>query len=315
MNSSTYASWRCLSATTACISKAFATKTFLSYTRRGRRRRPRGSASRRAPARGPARARAPWAAGPRCLAPRTRPSPAAARPASGRCRRPPRRRRLGVPRSVLNSGFSHPLSGDGGRRPRGTSGLPATGNASGSHSGQLRMATSLHLCRGALGGGHARRAAGAEEVRPLLPLVVEHTPRPFRWLLKHTGLLAVLVQLQRRRAAAQWTNVSARIQSGLLASSAHAAARNSAKGTARPSKAFQWRSLLSGGTSLVDSAASGRPSTRGSGRGTRSTVWRRDARRSASSRYGSMWPNASHGQIMMRSGGEDEALAASMATI
>jgi len=72
---------------------------------------------------------------------------------------------------------------------------------------------------------------------------------------------------------------------------------------------------------FVDSAPSGCPSTRGSGSATSSTRgaaagrratlpgvetkdtrWPRDASRSASSRHGSRWPNASHGKITMRSG-------------
>ena len=52
---------------------------------------------------------------------------------------------------------------------------------------------------------------------------------------------------------------------------------------------------------------------------TKDTRWPRDARRSASSRYGSMWPNASHGQSTTRSGrgGEEDGAEdpASMAKI
>ncbi|KAB8093177.1 hypothetical protein EE612_019897 [Oryza sativa] len=108
-----------------------------------------------------------------------------------------------------------------------------------------------------------------------------------------------------------------------MTQSAHAVAKNSEKGAASPSKALRWSSTMSGlswGTSLVDSAPSGSPSTRGSGSATKATSgasagrtggrrdmfrgvetndtrWPRDARRWARSRHGSRWPKASHGQI------------------
>nr|CAB3456286.1 unnamed protein product [Digitaria exilis] len=99
-------------------------------------------------------------------------------------------------------------------------------------------------------------------------------------------------------------------------SPAHAAARKSAKGVARPSKAALRSSTFSGGTSAVDSAPSGSPSTAGSGRATirtrperpsggslamflavetKVTAWPRAASRLESSRKGMRWPNASHG--------------------
>ena len=48
-------------------------------------------------------------------------------------------------------------------------------------------------------------------------------------------------------------------------------------------------------------AAAGRRATL-PGVETKDTRWPRDASRSASSRHGSRWPNASHGKITMRSG-------------
>ena len=67
----------------------------------------------------------------------------------------------------------------------------------------------------------------------------------------------------RAAAGAQWWNASARTQSGCPLPSpapAHKAARYSANGAARPSKASQSGSSRSPGTSLVDSAPAGRPS-------------------------------------------------------
>uniref|UniRef100_J3LRY0 Uncharacterized protein n=1 Tax=Oryza brachyantha TaxID=4533 RepID=J3LRY0_ORYBR len=108
-----------------------------------------------------------------------------------------------------------------------------------------------------------------------------------------------------------------------MTQSALAVRKNSEKETPSPSKAIRWSSTMSGlswGTSLVDSAPSGSPSTRGSGSATKETTgasagrtggrrdrfrgvdtndtrWPRDARRWARSRHGSRCPKASHGQI------------------
>uniref|UniRef100_A0A0A9HNV3 Uncharacterized protein n=1 Tax=Arundo donax TaxID=35708 RepID=A0A0A9HNV3_ARUDO len=118
-------------------------------------------------------------------------------------------------------------------------------------------------------------------------------------------------------AGSQWWQKSLMIQFGFLPP-ATASARNAANGAARPSTAFLMSSFFSGFTSAVDSAPSGRPSTIGAGSGTRRmrgdrcagtggslatflgverkvTAWPLDARRLASSRYGIMCPNASHG--------------------
>ncbi|OEL22774.1 UDP-glycosyltransferase 91D1 [Dichanthelium oligosanthes] len=118
-------------------------------------------------------------------------------------------------------------------------------------------------------------------------------------------------------AGSEWWQKSMMIQSGFLPP-ATASARNAANGAARPSTAFLMSSLFSGGTSAVDSAPSGRPSTTGGGSPTRRTrgdkcagtggslatflgversvtAWPLAARRLASSRNGIMCPNASHG--------------------
>ncbi|KAG2640686.1 hypothetical protein PVAP13_2KG114032 [Panicum virgatum] len=108
----------------------------------------------------------------------------------------------------------------------------------------------------------------------------------------------------------QWCAKSRMIQSGILP--------KAAKGAARPSKPTLRSSTFSGGTWAVDSAPSGRPSTRGRGSGarrmrgltsgttglslarflgaeTKVMKWPRLASCSESSRKGMMWPKASHG--------------------
>uniref|UniRef100_A0A0A9HI77 Uncharacterized protein n=1 Tax=Arundo donax TaxID=35708 RepID=A0A0A9HI77_ARUDO len=142
----------------------------------------------------------------------------------------------------------------------------------------------------------------------------------------------------------QFCAKSSMIQSGFLENpvvspsppvTGQAPATRSANGAARPSNAFLRSSTFSGGTSAVDSAPSGRPSTSGRssvttrtrgdssvgtaaslvafrGVDTNVTAWPRRTSRLESSRKGIMWPNASHGNTTTWRG-EDSCLVSAMA--
>ena len=127
------------------------------------------------------------------------------------------------------------------------------------------------------------------------------------------------------------------IQSGLLPA-ATVSMRKAASGAASPSMAFLSRSILSVGTSAVDSAPSGSPSTAGSCSGmkrrradrcagmggslarfrgvdTKVTALPLSARRFESSRKGIMCPNASHGNTTTSSPPAAPPAAASIVSV
>ncbi|WVZ50377.1 hypothetical protein U9M48_001635 [Paspalum notatum var. saurae] len=224
--------------------------------------------------------------------------------------------------SSLCAPAPRPPSGNGGTRPSGTSGLPrsaaASGNASGSHSGQLRMAATAHRssasaprrhtdmpdaptsANSALFLSHSYRgiptaAAAARSLAAATVVGCSYTdaaassarrraPQPMA-ATKAAVACSTAQGTPRARAAAgaQWRNESAMTQSGFVPSSSSMAWRSAAKGAARPSKASQRAApaRASPVTSLVDSAPSGRPWTRGRVSAARDTpaAWRSGGRR------------------------------------
>ncbi|WVZ53746.1 hypothetical protein U9M48_004647 [Paspalum notatum var. saurae] len=218
---------------------------------------------------------------------------------------------------------SRPPSGDGCRRPSGTTGLrrsgATSGKCSGSHSAQLRMAATAHFPStkrkrsGRLGVPADGEDGGARE---------EHGAR--HPVLGGGGGDPVVEGVGEDP-----------VGPGTVVGAGGGQERGEGRGEAVEGGEEERELVVGhgvGGLGAVGEPVDARErerhavhARRGGGRRamlpgveTKDTRWPRDASRSASSRYGSRWPNASHGKMMMRSGRGGEVVgsaAASMAKL